>query len=35
MLLADVPLGAPTAGAVVARARAENFPVASHLLPRR
>jgi phytoene synthase len=35
MLLADVPAGAPTVGAVVARAGAENFPVASRLLPRR
>jgi 15-cis-phytoene synthase len=35
MLLAGVPAGAPTAGAVVARAGGENFPVASRLLPRR
>ena len=35
MPLADAPAGAPTAGAVVARAGAENFPVASRLLPRR
>jgi phytoene synthase len=35
MLLADAPAGAPTAGAVVARAGSENFPVASRLLGRR
>ena len=35
MLLADAPTGTPTAGAVMARARSENFPVASRLLPRR
>jgi squalene synthase HpnC len=35
MLLADAPTGTPTAGAVMARARRENFPVASRLLPRR
>ena len=35
MPLADVPAGAPTAGVVVARAGAENFPVASRLLGRR
>jgi len=35
MLLSGVPAGAPTAGAVVARAGAENFPVASRILPRR
>ena len=35
MLLADLPAGVPTAGAVVARAGAENFPVVSRLLPRR
>jgi squalene synthase HpnC len=35
MLIADVPTGAPAADAVMARARTENFPVASRLLPRR
>jgi squalene synthase HpnC len=35
MLLADAPTGTPTAGAVMARAQGENFPVASRLLPRR
>jgi phytoene synthase len=35
MLLADVPAGAPSAGAVVAHAGAENFPVATRLLGRR
>jgi squalene synthase HpnC len=35
MLLADAPTGTPTAGAVMARARSENFSVASRLLPRR
>jgi squalene synthase HpnC len=35
MLLADARIGAPTAGAVMARARSENFPVASRVLPRR
>jgi squalene synthase HpnC len=35
MLLADAPTGTPTAGAVMARAPSENFPVASRLLPRR
>jgi squalene synthase HpnC len=35
MLAVDAPLGAPTAGAVMARAETENFPVASRALPRR
>jgi len=35
MLLADAPTGTPSAGAVMARARSENFPVASRLLPQR
>ncbi len=35
MLTADVPAGAPTAEAVMARAGSENFPVASRVLPRR
>jgi squalene synthase HpnC len=35
MLIADAPIGAPAAEAVMARARTENFPVASRLLPRR
>src|SRR6202171_1404778 len=35
MLIADAPTGTPTAGAVMARAPSENFPVASRLLPRR
>ena len=35
MLLLDAPIGAPTAGAAMARAAGENFPVASRLLPRR
>ena len=35
MLTADAPVGAPGAGAVMARAREENFPVASRVLPRR
>jgi squalene synthase HpnC len=35
MLTADAPIGAPAAGAVMARARTENFPVASRVLPRR
>jgi squalene synthase HpnC len=35
MLLVDAQTGAPTAGAVMARARSENFPVASRVLPRR
>jgi squalene synthase HpnC len=35
MLVADGPIGAPTAGAVMARAQTENFPVASRMLPRR
>jgi squalene synthase HpnC len=35
MLAVDPPLGAPTAGAVMARAATENFPVASRALPRR
>jgi squalene synthase HpnC len=34
MLVADAPTGAPGAEAVMARARSENFPVASRLLPR-
>ncbi len=35
MLTADSPIGVPTAGAVMARAGSENFPVASRMLPRR
>jgi squalene synthase HpnC len=35
MLIAEAPIGAPAADAVMARARTENFPVASRLLPRR
>jgi len=35
MLAVDAPLGAPTAGAVMAHAETENFPVASRALPRR
>jgi squalene synthase HpnC len=35
MLVGDAPTGAPTVGAVMARARGENFPVASRALPRR
>jgi squalene synthase HpnC len=35
MLVADAPIGAPTAAEVMARARSENFPVASRALPRR
>ena len=35
MLIADAPIGAPAADAVMARARTENFPVASRMLPRR
>jgi squalene synthase HpnC len=35
LLLADAPSGVPTAAAVLARAGGENFPVASHVLPRR
>ncbi len=35
MLIADAPIEAPSAGAVMARARSENFPVASRMLPRR
>ncbi len=35
MLTVEAPGGAPTAGAVMARAESENFPVASHVLPRR
>jgi squalene synthase HpnC len=35
MLVADGPIGAPTAGAVMARAQTENFPVASRMLPRK
>jgi squalene synthase HpnC len=34
MLTADAPIGAPAADAVMARARTENFPVASRVLPR-
>jgi squalene synthase HpnC len=34
-LIADAPTGAPAADAVMARARTENFPVASRVLPRR
>jgi squalene synthase HpnC len=34
-LLADAPAGAPAAAAVMARARGENFPVASRVLPPR
>jgi squalene synthase HpnC len=32
MLIVDAPIGSPTAGAVIARAGSENFPVASRLL---
>jgi squalene synthase HpnC len=35
MLIVDAPIGSGTAGAVMARADTENFPVASRLLPRR
>src|SRR5437764_287284 len=35
MLVGDAPIGAPTAEAVMERARGENFPVASRLLGRR
>jgi squalene synthase HpnC len=35
MLVVDAPIGARTAGAVMARAETENFPVASRVLPRR
>jgi squalene synthase HpnC len=35
MLIADAPIGAPTAEEVMARAASENFPVASRALPRR
>ena len=35
ILLADAPAASPAAGAVMARARGENFPVASRVLPRR
>jgi squalene synthase HpnC len=35
MLLTDASNGAPSAGAVMARAGSENFPVASWVLPRR
>jgi squalene synthase HpnC len=35
MLLVDPPIDAPTAGAVMARAGSENFPVASRVLGRR
>jgi squalene synthase HpnC len=34
MLVGDASTGGPTAEAVMARARSENFPVASRLLPR-
>jgi squalene synthase HpnC len=34
MLVGDAPTGAPGAEAVMARARSENFPVASRILPR-
>jgi squalene synthase HpnC len=34
MLTAEAPIGAPSAGAVMARAESENFPVASRVLPR-
>ena len=35
MLIADAPVDAPTAEAVMARAASENFPVASRMLPAR
>jgi squalene synthase HpnC len=35
MLIADAAIDAPAAEAVMARARTENFPVASRVLPRR
>jgi phytoene synthase len=35
MRTAEAPIGAPAADAVMARARTENFPVASRLLPSR
>jgi len=35
MLIADAPIDAPAAEAVMARAGTENFPVASRVLPRR
>jgi squalene synthase HpnC len=35
MLTGEAPIGAPSAGAVMARAETENFPVASRVLPRR
>jgi squalene synthase HpnC len=35
LLLAEAPPGVPAAAAVMARAGGENFPVASHVLPRR
>jgi squalene synthase HpnC len=35
MLIAEAPIGAPAADVVMARARTENFPVASRVLPRR
>ena len=35
MLIADAPIDAPAAEAVLARAATENFPVASRVLPRR
>jgi squalene synthase HpnC len=35
MLIGEAPIGAPGADAVMARARTENFPVASRVLPRR
>jgi len=34
MPIVDAPIGAPTAGAVMARAESENFTVASRVLPR-
>jgi len=34
MLTADAPIDAPAAAAVMARARTENFPVSSRVLPR-
>jgi squalene synthase HpnC len=35
MLTVEAPVGAPSAGEVMARAEGENFPVASRVLPRR
>jgi squalene synthase HpnC len=35
MLIAEAPIDAPAAEAVMARAQTENFPVASRVLPRR